>query len=103
MVNFPFLDSDVPRVKPSGAYISQLIRFYRASSQESDFNNRNNILTAEPLQQGYRYNKLHKTVSKFYRLITVLIALKIPLQEGLAGLEFHDDLVYKFKKDRWQN
>ena len=32
IVNFPFLDGDVPRCTSYGIYISQLIRFARASS-----------------------------------------------------------------------
>ena len=39
--NFPFLDGDVPRSTSYGVYISQLIRFARASSYVSDFNTRN--------------------------------------------------------------
>ena len=38
IVNFPFLDGDVPRRTSYGVYISQLIRFARASSNLSDFN-----------------------------------------------------------------
>ena len=41
IVNFPFLDGDVPRSPSYGVYISQLIRFARASSHVTDFNNRN--------------------------------------------------------------
>ena len=37
IVNFPFLDGDVPRRTSYGVYISQLIRFARASSNISDF------------------------------------------------------------------
>ena len=33
----------------------------------ADFNARNKCLTAKLLQQGYRYHKLRKTFSKFYR------------------------------------
>ena len=68
IVNFLFLDGDVPQ-RPSyhGVYISQLIRFARASSHVTDFNNRNKFLTAKLLTQGYRYHKLHKAFSKFYR------------------------------------
>ena len=43
IVNFPFLDADVPR-RTSRVYISQLIRFARASSNVSDFNCRNKAL-----------------------------------------------------------
>ena len=48
-------------------YISQLIRFARASSYVADFNTRNKLLTQKLLKQGYRYHKLRKTFSKFYR------------------------------------
>ena len=58
IVNFPFLDGDVPR---STSYISQLIRFASASSYVADFNTRNKLLTQKLLKQGYRYHKLRKT------------------------------------------
>ena len=41
IVNFPFLEGDVPRSTSYGVYISQLIRFARASSHVADFNTRN--------------------------------------------------------------
>ena len=41
IVNFPFLDGDVPRSPSYGVYISQLIRFARMCSSVDDFNNRN--------------------------------------------------------------
>ena len=46
IVNFPFLDGDVPRSPSYGVYISQLIRFARVCSNVEDFNNRNLFLTA---------------------------------------------------------
>ena len=69
IVNFPFLDGDVLQRPSCGVYIyiSQLIRFARASSHVTDFNNRNKFLTAILLKQGYRYHKLRKTFSKLYR------------------------------------
>ena len=41
IVNFPFLDGDVPHSPSNGVYISQLIRFARVCSNVDDFNNRN--------------------------------------------------------------
>ena len=41
IVNFPFLDGDVPRRPSYGVYISQLIRFARVCSHVDDFNTRN--------------------------------------------------------------
>ena len=67
IVNFPFLNGDVPRRAFYGVYISQLIRFARVCNHVTDFNARNKCLTAKLLQQGYRYHKLRKTFSKFYR------------------------------------
>ena len=57
IVNFPFLDGDVHRSTSYGVYISQLIRFARASSYVADFNTRNILLTQKLLKQGYRYQK----------------------------------------------
>ena len=41
IVNFSFLDGDVPRSPSYGVYISQRIRFARVCSNVNDFNNRN--------------------------------------------------------------
>ena len=103
IVNFPFLDGDVPRSTSYGVYISQLIRFARVFSHVADFNARNKSLTDKPLQQGYRYHKLRKTFSKFYRRHYELVSkfnvgLKTLLHQGLSEPEFYGDLVYKFKK-----
>ena len=43
IVNFPFLDGDVPRSASYGVYISQVIRFARVSSYVADSNARNKI------------------------------------------------------------
>ena len=94
IVNFPFLDGDV---------ISQLIRFARVSSHVDDFNTRNKALTAKLLRQGYRYHKLRKVFSKFYRrhfdiVSKYNVGLKTLLLQGLSEPEFYGDLVYKFRK-----
>ena len=60
IVNFPFLDGDVPRSPSYGVYISQLIRFARVFSNIDDFNNRTLLLTAKLLKQGYRYQIFEK-------------------------------------------
>ena len=67
IVNFPFLEGDVPRSASYGVYPSQLIRFARVSSHVDDFNTLNKVFTAKLLRQGYRYHKLRKAFSKFYR------------------------------------
>ena len=46
IVNFPFLDGDVPCRPSYAVYISQLIRFARVCSHVDDFNTHNKCLTA---------------------------------------------------------
>ena len=65
IVNFPFLDGDVPRSTSYGVYIPQLIRFARASSYVADFNTRNKLLTQKLLKQGYGYHTICKTYLNF--------------------------------------
>ena len=60
IVNFPFLDGDVPRSPSYGVYISQLIRFARVCSDIDDFNYRTLFLTAKLLKQDDRYHKFEK-------------------------------------------
>ena len=103
IVNFPFLDGDVPRSTSYGVYISRLIRFARTSSYITDLITRNKLLTQKLLKQGYRYHKLRKTFSKFYRRYYDLISkfqvgLKSLLRQGLSEPEFYCDLVYRLKK-----
>ena len=67
------------------------------------FNTRNKLQTAKFLNQGYRYHKLRKAFSKFYRRHSDLVSkfsvgLKSLLQQGLSQIEFYGDLVYKFRK-----
>ena len=80
-------------------YISQLIRFASCHF----FNSRNKCLIAQPLKQVYRYHKLRKAFSKFYRRLYELISkfnvgLKSLLRQGLSEQEFNDDLVFKCKR-----
>ena len=103
IVNFPFLDDDVPRSTSYGVYISQLIRFARVPSHVDDLNTRNKVLTAKLLRQGYIYHKPRKAFSKFYRRYFDIVSkynvgLKTLLLQGLSEPEFYCDLVYKFRK-----
>lgn len=52
IVNFPFLDGDVPLAPSYGVYISQLVRFARICNKVSDFNDRNQCITKKLLHQG---------------------------------------------------
>ena len=60
------------------------------SSHVDDFNTRNKVLTAKLLRQGYRYYKLRKVFSKFYRQHFDLVSkynveLKTQAYRGLTG------------------
>ena len=53
--------------------------------------------------QGYRYFKLRKAFSKFYRRHSALlekyrVSLKTLLQQGISEPKFYGDLVYRFRK-----
>ena len=83
--------------------MSQLIRFARTSSNVNDFNCRNKALTAKLLKQGYRYHKLRKTFSEFYRRHSGLVekynvSFRNILQQEISEPEFYDDLVYRLEK-----
>ena len=63
------------------------------SSHVDDFNTRNKVLTAKLLRQGYRYHKIRKAFSKFYRRHFDIVSkynvrLKRLLLEGLSDLNF---------------
>ena len=66
IVNFPFIDGDIPRSTSFGVYISKLIRFSRASSHVADFNTRIKLL-----KQGYRYHQLHKKF--FFEILSPIL------------------------------
>ena len=68
----------------------------------TDFNNRNKFLTNKLLKQGYRYHKLRKAFSKFYRrhfelIENIMSVWKKRMQQGICNPEFYGDLVYKFR------
>ena len=94
--NFLFLYGHVSRFTSYGVYISPLISFARASSNVSYFSCRNKVLTAKLLKQGYRYHKLRKAFSKFYRrhsewVEKYNVSLRKLLQQGISELEFYSD------------
>ena len=87
IVNFPFLGGDFPRRPSYGVYISQLIRFARVGSHIEDFN----AHTAKLLKQVYRYYKLRKAFSNFYRRHHELVSkfnvvLKTPFTSRTIGI-----------------
>ena len=62
----------IPCATSYGVYISQLIRFARASSHVADFNTRSKILTAKLFKQFYWYHKRCKILkfnNKFRKIV----------------------------------
>ena len=103
IVNFPFLDGDVPRSPSYGVCVSQLVRFEGVCSDVDDFGSGGLFLTAKLLKQGYRYHRVRKPFSKFYHrhselIVKYNIGLKTLLQQGISEPIFYGDLVYKFKR-----
>ena len=102
IVNFPFLDDDVPR---RTSYLNLLDS--PKLLQILVTNCRNKALTAKLRRKGYRYFKLRKAFSKFSRRHCALVEkynvnLKTLLQKGISEPEFYGDLVYRFRK-MWEN
>ena len=104
IVNYPWLDGDVPRLPSYGIYISQLVCFARGCSDVADFHHRNKHITSKLLSQGYRYHKLRKTFGKFFRRYAELL-LKYGqvtftefVSKGISHPPFYGDLIYKLRR-----
>ena len=93
----------ISKYKMKFIFLKNASRTRTLLSNFCDFNTRNKLLTQKLLKQGYRYHKLRKTFSKFYRRYYDLISkfqvgLKSLLRQGLSEPDFYGDLVYKLKK-----
>ena len=65
IINFPNMCSNIPASLAYGVYISQLIRYARASSNYSDFMKRHLHLRNRLLDQGYKKIRLIRSLKKF--------------------------------------
>ena len=72
IVNFPFLCGNIPQSPSYGVYISQLIRYARASTLYDDFLSRSR-LTSKLMGQGYERFKLISAFKKFYGRHKILV------------------------------
>ena len=100
VVNFPFLDGDVPRSASCGVCVSRLVRFARASGCVAGFGARGGLLARRLLKQGCRCRRLREAFSGFYGRYYDLISgfqvgLGSLLRRGLSGPGFCGGLVYK--------
>ena len=87
IVNFPFLDSNIPASPAYGVYVSQLIRYARACSVYADFLGRASLLTSKLLKQGYLQLCLIATCKKFYgRHHSLVIKYGVSVSQLIADL-----------------
>lgn len=87
IVNFPFLDSNIPASPAYGVFVSQLIRYARACSTYTDFLGRASLLTSKLLQQGYLQPRLIATCKKFYgRHHDLVFKYGVPVSQLIADL-----------------
>ena len=105
IVNFPFLDGDVPLAPSYGVYISQLVRYARVCCDVFDFNERNLCITGKLLNQGYRYHKLLKTFTKFFHRYKDLVlkfgcTCRKLISNGIAHPHFYGNVVNRARKFR---
>ena len=66
IINFPNMCSNIPASPAYGVYISQLIRYARASSNYSDILKRHLHLRNRLLDQGYKKIRLIRSLKKVY-------------------------------------
>ena len=66
IVNFPYLDSCIPRKPALGIFLSQLIRYARICSGFQDFSHRSLILSKRLQNQGYQRKELRKLLIRFF-------------------------------------
>ena len=65
IVNFAYLDSNIPTGPAYGTYISQLVRMGRICGDFASFASRNYKLTTRLIKQGFRYERLCVAFKKF--------------------------------------
>ena len=100
IVNFLWLNGDVPRIPSYDIYISQLVRFAWCCNSVLDFNSKNLQIISKVLTQGYRYHKLWKTFGKLFRSYSELLSIfgeksfQGYVSKGISHPFFYGDLVY---------
>ena len=73
IVNYPWLDSNIPESPAYGVYISRLIAYARACESYQDFRKRHQVLVNKLVKQGYKMKKLKvkfgQFISKYSKLV----------------------------------
>ena len=93
ITNFPFPSSNIPSSPAYGVFISQLIRYARASSSYECFILRAMRLSNKLLGQGYEKERLRSSLRKFYgRYGDLIKQYEAPLSRMLHGILDDDHL-----------
>ncbi len=91
IVNFPYMDSNIP-VKPAyGVYNSQLVRYARACTHYKDFLTRHRLLVMKLTKQGYQDKFLKRNFISFYNKHQTLVSkydvdVAVHIKEGIYNL-----------------
>jgi hypothetical protein len=104
IINFPNMCSNIPASPAYGVYISQLIRYARASSNYSDFLKGHLHLRNRLLDQGYKKIRLIRTPNNLTKGKSKLISIltdKISQQPENCENRNDPDLVQAFLKKWW--
>ena len=67
IVNFPCIDSCIPKKSALGVFYSQLIRYARISSKVTSFKLKAKGLIERLKSQGYRFEELGKLSLRFFK------------------------------------
>ncbi|KAK3105270.1 hypothetical protein FSP39_021390 [Pinctada imbricata] len=87
ITNFPFLSSNIPSSPAYVVFISQVIRYARASTKYTDFVLRARRLSDKLLSQGYVCDRLTSSLRKFYgRYGELVIHYDVPLSRMLDNI-----------------
>ena len=93
ITNFPFLSSNIPSSPVYGVFISQLIRYARASSSYECFILRAVYLSNKLLRQGYVKERLISSLRKLYGRYSDLVKqYEVPLSRMLSDILDDDHL-----------
>jgi len=65
IVNYPYMNSNIPISPAYGVYVSRLIAFARICTDFRDFSQRHKLLVCKLLKQGFTKIKLKKVLLKF--------------------------------------
>ena len=74
IVNYPWLDSNIPSSPAYGVYISRLLAFGRACDDYTDFSVRHRVLVDRLIKQGYVKSRLKSKFIQFFEKYKNLIS-----------------------------